>query len=134
MLRNALVLCLLVAPILSAGQDYPRAEIFGGYSYFHLDTQGVTGASLDQFWQLDITGNMPAGNVSGASRSQWLECGGAIQYEFVVRSEGGRQRTLWNAAHSDVSIADRAAGFSLFGTAGKVLQLSIRTSRFVSWT
>jgi opacity protein-like surface antigen len=61
MLRNALVLCLLVAPILSAGQDYPRAEIFGGYSYFHLDTQGVTGASLDQFCNSISPGTCPPG-------------------------------------------------------------------------
>jgi hypothetical protein len=30
-----------------AQQDFPRAEVFGGYSYLHIDTQGVTGSSLD---------------------------------------------------------------------------------------
>jgi hypothetical protein len=28
-------------------QDTPRAEIFGGYSHLHIDSQGVTGSSLN---------------------------------------------------------------------------------------
>ena len=40
-----LLFCFAVSAF--AQQDNPRAEVFGGYSYLHIDTQGVTGASLD---------------------------------------------------------------------------------------
>lgn len=32
--------------LFSPAQEFPRTEIFGGYSYLHVDTQGVTGQSL----------------------------------------------------------------------------------------
>ncbi len=41
-----LCLCFALATVVSA-QSYPRAEVFGGYSYLRVDTQGVSGASLD---------------------------------------------------------------------------------------
>jgi len=41
-----LLLLLLASPAV-AQQEYPRAELFGGYSYLHIDTQGVTGSTLD---------------------------------------------------------------------------------------
>jgi opacity protein-like surface antigen len=43
-------ICILLAcfamPVFGQ-QDGPRVEVFGGYSYLHIDTQGVTGGSLD---------------------------------------------------------------------------------------
>jgi|CZKR01.1.fsa_nt_gi opacity protein-like surface antigen len=41
--------CLLLCSALSAfaQQDVPKAEVFGGYSYLHIDTEGVTGSTLD---------------------------------------------------------------------------------------
>jgi len=48
MRRVSTFLLLLLFPSLAlAQQDYPRAEVFGGYSYLHIDTQGVTDSSLD---------------------------------------------------------------------------------------
>jgi hypothetical protein len=41
----AFLLCFLTCRVL-AQQDAPRAEVFGGYSYLHIDTQGVTGSTL----------------------------------------------------------------------------------------
>jgi len=43
---RVLVLCCFSIPVV-AQQGAPRAEVFGGYSYLHIDTQGVTGTSLD---------------------------------------------------------------------------------------
>ncbi len=42
-------ICLLLCSALSAfaQQDVPKAEVFGGYSYLHIDTEGVTGSTLD---------------------------------------------------------------------------------------
>lgn len=45
-IRVFLLLPLFVS-LAFAQQDFPRAEVFGGYSYLHIDTQGVTGSSLD---------------------------------------------------------------------------------------
>ena len=61
MRRVSLFFCLLVAPTVAMAQEFPRAEIFGGYSYFHLDTQGVTGATLDQICNTVSPGTCPAG-------------------------------------------------------------------------
>jgi opacity protein-like surface antigen len=37
---------VLVCGCFAVAQDYPKATIFGGFSYLHADTEGVTGASL----------------------------------------------------------------------------------------
>ncbi|MGA9471610.1 MAG: PDZ domain-containing protein [Terriglobales bacterium] len=39
------LLCFVTSQVF-AQQDAPRAEVFGGYSYLHIDTQGVTGSTL----------------------------------------------------------------------------------------
>ncbi len=43
----AFLLLLLSTSLAVAQQEYPRAEVFGGYSYLHIDTQGVTDSTLD---------------------------------------------------------------------------------------
>jgi len=40
------LLCCFAIPAFGQ-QDTPRAEVFGGYSYLHIDTQGVTGTTID---------------------------------------------------------------------------------------
>ncbi len=49
MLRTSAVLSvlLLFLGVSAVAQEYPRAEVFGGYSYLHIDTQGVNGSTLD---------------------------------------------------------------------------------------
>src|ERR1041384_4009495 len=39
-------LCAFFVPTLASTQDYSRIEIFGGYSYLHVDTQGISNSSL----------------------------------------------------------------------------------------
>ena len=39
-------LCLF-ASVVSSGQEYPKGEIFGGFSYLRIDTQGLSDATLD---------------------------------------------------------------------------------------
>jgi len=41
--------CLLLCSALScaAQEDVPKVEVFGGYSYLHIDTEGITGSTLD---------------------------------------------------------------------------------------
>ena len=50
MSRSFLCTCVAAVAIfatsLASAQDYPRTEIFGGYSYLHLDTQGISSSSL----------------------------------------------------------------------------------------
>src|SRR5208282_5567377 len=46
-MRHVFLLLPLFVSLAFAQQDFPRAEVFGGYSYLHIDTQGITGSSLD---------------------------------------------------------------------------------------
>jgi len=39
------VVAILVSSLASA-QDYSKIEVFGGYSYLHVDTQGISSSSL----------------------------------------------------------------------------------------
>ena len=47
-------------PLLASAQDFPKAEVFGGYSYLHLDTHGTTTASLTQECNVLTGGACPA--------------------------------------------------------------------------
>jgi NAD(P)-dependent dehydrogenase (short-subunit alcohol dehydrogenase family) len=59
MIKAGFILVLLPATILA--QDRPRVEVFGGYSYLHIDTQGVTGTSLDARCNRISSGTCPPG-------------------------------------------------------------------------
>ena len=37
---------LLLCSFYAVAQDYPKAEVFGGFSFIHADTEGVTPASV----------------------------------------------------------------------------------------
>lgn len=39
------------------GQDVPRAELFGGYSYLNLDTNGLSSRQSANGWEATVTGN-----------------------------------------------------------------------------
>src|SRR3954466_5036657 len=52
-------LCVVLIPLLVFAQDYPKAEIFVGYSYLHIDTNGASGSSLDQLCNTVTVGNCP---------------------------------------------------------------------------
>jgi len=41
-----ITLVVVVCGCFAVAQDYPKASIFGGFSYLHADTEGATGASL----------------------------------------------------------------------------------------
>ena len=47
---NCVFISALLAVLFSlaaSAQEFPKAEVFGGYSYLHIDTQGITTASLN---------------------------------------------------------------------------------------
>jgi len=45
--RICAFLFLMLLTSSAFAQNFPRAEVFGGYSLLHIDTQGVTGSTLD---------------------------------------------------------------------------------------
>jgi opacity protein-like surface antigen len=51
-------LCVFV-PLLASAQDYSKVEVFGGYSYLHIDTHGVTTSSLTQQCNILAGGTCP---------------------------------------------------------------------------
>lgn len=42
----AIALLLLFCGVYTVAQDYPKAQVFGGFSYLHADTEGATVTSL----------------------------------------------------------------------------------------
>lgn len=52
--------CLLFASSFVAAQDYSKVELFGGYSYLHVDTQGIDSSSLNAYCTAIIGGTCPA--------------------------------------------------------------------------
>lgn len=77
----AFLLLLLQTSLAFAQQEYPRAEVFGGYSYLHIDTQGVTGSTLDAICNDAFgTGTCPPGSFQVHTNfSGW---NGAVQANF----------------------------------------------------
>jgi hypothetical protein len=43
-MRNLCLICLLYVVVgrLAIAQDYPKAEVYGGYSYINIDTNGLS--------------------------------------------------------------------------------------------
>ena len=54
------LLLLLTASLLASGQEFPRTEFFGGFSYLHLDTQGINNSTLQQQCNVVFGGTCPA--------------------------------------------------------------------------
>lgn len=50
-------LAVVFLATLSVAQDYPKAELFGGYSYLNIDTNGLTSRQSANGWEASITGN-----------------------------------------------------------------------------
>lgn len=50
---------ILASSLFLSAQEFPKAEIFGGYSYLHVDTQGVTGQSLTNECSISFGGACP---------------------------------------------------------------------------
>lgn len=44
-----LVMCLFLSTF-SIAQEFPRVEVFGGYSYLHFKPEGATGLNLNYGW------------------------------------------------------------------------------------
>jgi len=49
---------LLALSLTAAAQDYKKAQIFGGYSYFRLDTQGTDSEANFHGWNAELQGNI----------------------------------------------------------------------------
>jgi opacity protein-like surface antigen len=46
-------------------QNYPKAEVFGGYSYLHIDSQAITGSTLDAVCNNSLgAGTCPPGSFA----------------------------------------------------------------------
>jgi hypothetical protein len=52
-------MCLLFASSFAAAQDYSKVDLFGGYSYLRLDTQGIDSSSLNAYCTAIIGGSCP---------------------------------------------------------------------------
>jgi opacity protein-like surface antigen len=58
-MRNLCLICLLCVAMggLAIAQDYPRAEVYGGYSYVNIDTNGLSDRQNANGWEASVSGN-----------------------------------------------------------------------------
>ncbi len=54
---SLLLFCLFAFGTAAFAQDYPRAEVFGGYSFANIDTNGLTSRQNLNGWEADVSGN-----------------------------------------------------------------------------
>ena len=76
MCRNLTLAFLLVTAVAGFGQEWPRGEVFGGYSYSNLDTRGITHRLDANGWDASATANL--------TRWVGLEADGAGHYTSLT--------------------------------------------------
>ena len=69
----------LIASVASLGQDYPKAEVYGGYSYVNIDTNGLTSRQSANGWEASIAGSF----------SRWFAVEGDFGGFYKTYSEAG---------------------------------------------
>lgn len=98
-------LCVVPVPLLASAQDFPKAEVFGGYSYLHIDTNGASSSSLNQLCNTVTVGNCPFVFQLHSGFNGWNAAG---QFNFnswlgLVADVGGHYGTLVTAKLTSAS-------------------------------
>ncbi len=57
---SPIFISVIFLSVFASGQDFPQAEVFGGYSYLHVDTQGQSTSSLNKQCAILAGGTCPA--------------------------------------------------------------------------
>lgn len=130
LLRHAAVYSLLVlfTSIAFAQQDFPRAEVFGGYSYLHIDTEGA-GSSLNSVCSEVLgLGSCPAGTFKlhnifngwnaavQANASRWLGFKADLSGHYGTPITLGADASAYLASIGVTGLPPKANSFSyLFG-------------------
>jgi len=122
LLPISIVLSLLAVPLWGQDEDYPKVEVFGGYSWLEVDADGGEDETF-RGWQASISGNFHeniglAFNSGGQYKTLF---GISLQaYEFLLgprltlRSDGA---TLFAHALAGLNYA-RVSGLSTFPLPG----------------
>ncbi len=50
-------LCLMAVGMAAGQESFPRAEVFGGYSYLNFDTNGLSSRQSANGWEASVSGN-----------------------------------------------------------------------------
>lgn len=56
---SGVFVAVLFLSLFASAQNFPKAEVFGGYSYLHVDTQGISGSSLTNQCNIAFGGACP---------------------------------------------------------------------------
>jgi len=56
---SSILVSVVFLSLFASGQEFPKGEVFGGYSYLHVDTQGITTASLNNQCNISFGGTCP---------------------------------------------------------------------------
>ena len=57
--RSRVFLPAIFLTVFAFGQDFPKAQVFGGYSYLHVGTEGVTTSTLNNECTVVFGGTCP---------------------------------------------------------------------------
>lgn len=114
---GVVVLGLLVMPL--AAQDYPKAEIFGGYQYTHISADG-SGVGFNG-WNASLTGNVNkylgvTADFSGAYKSESGASLHIYSYTFGPTISLNHEGTVNPFVHALFGGATASA--SAFGSSG----------------
>lgn len=88
--RTSSLIFLLAFSAAARSQEFPKFEVFGGYSYLHIDTQGDSSSRLNQLCNTVTVGNCPFIFQVHSGFSGWNAAG---QFNF----------TSWLGAVADLS-------------------------------
>jgi opacity protein-like surface antigen len=124
--RAFLLLCLFAFGTAVFAQDYPRAEVFGGYSFVNIDTNGLTSRQNLNGWEASVSGNFNKqyaieGDVSGYYKTYSLDLTslglGTVNvkvddYSFLAGPRWNMRPVFFHALLGGDHLTGSALGFS----------------------
>jgi hypothetical protein len=95
MMREVSVFSILVLFLLTTNtafcQDYPKAEVYGGYSYVNIDTNDLSARQSANGWEASVSGNF----------NKWLGVEGSVAGYYK-----GYDLTVVGLGSAHVSVSD----------------------------
>jgi hypothetical protein len=87
-----ILVSVMFLSLIASGQDFLKAEVFGGYSYLHVDTQGITTSTLNNQCNISFGGTCP---ITFGIHSGFKEHCAPGQFESLVWNQGSDFRAVW---------------------------------------
>jgi opacity protein-like surface antigen len=86
-IRTRLLLCLFAFSVVGFTQEYPKAEVFAGYSYLNVDTNGLSPRQNANGWEAGLSGNFTrlfAAEFEGAGHYRTISGVAVHDYSYLA--------------------------------------------------